>query len=166
MELEYVQGCTLLSQIRLHNKLIAGNMPFYGAEILETLQFLHGRNIVYRDLKPENIILSMVDRGHIKIVDFGFARHLKSGSQRCYTNCGTPQYVAPEILMGIGHSFEADIWSFGVLLYEIECGQTPFVAENILQIFEKINSCQINYNYKIKVLVRELLDQIFVADPE
>lgn len=55
-------------------------MPFYGAEILETLNFLHRKNIVYRDLKPENIILSMAGRGHIKLVDFGFAKHLKSAN--------------------------------------------------------------------------------------
>ena len=74
MELEYVQGCTLLSQIRLVNKLVTGNMPFYAAEILETLHFLHRKNIVYRDLKPENVILSMNDRGHIRLVDYGFAK--------------------------------------------------------------------------------------------
>ena len=65
-------------------------MPFYAAEALLTLQFLHRQNIIYRDLKPENIVLSMRERGHMKLVDFGFARQLKYYGQKCLTNCGTP----------------------------------------------------------------------------
>ena len=68
----------------------------------------------------------MQDRGHIKFVDFGFAKQLKGRTQ---TNCGTPVYLAPEILRGAGHSFEVDIWSLGVLIVEIVSGQTPFHAE-------------------------------------
>ena len=108
----------------------------------------------------------MSEQGHIKFVDYGFAKQLKSTNQKCHTNCGTPQYVAPEILMGIGHSFKADIWSLGVLIFEIQSGQTPFQAETVLQIFEKVNSCQVNYNWKIKSNLGELLDRIFVTDPE
>ena len=80
---------------------------------------MHWQNIVYRDLKPENILLAMKDNGHIKLVDFGFAKKLKG---RTSTNCGTPVYLAPEILRGTGHSFEVDIWSLGVLMVEIVSG--------------------------------------------
>ena len=68
----------MLSQIRAYNPLIKGNMPYYVAEVLLCLQYLHNHNIIYRDLKPENIVISMTERGHVKLVDFGFAKKLKS----------------------------------------------------------------------------------------
>lgn len=75
-ELEYVQGCSLISQIRSTNQLIQKNMVFYASETLLTLKFLHGLGIIYRDLKPENMVLSMNERGHLKLVDFGFAKRI------------------------------------------------------------------------------------------
>jgi serine/threonine protein kinase len=98
-------------------------MVFYGSEVIKSIEYLHSCNILYRDLKPENIILSMKERGHIRIVDFGFSKILKNSKLRTTTNCGTPAYIAPEILReGVGHSFEVDIWSFGVLLFEMASG--------------------------------------------
>ena len=95
-------------------------MPWYAAEVLMSLQYLHSHNIIYRDLKPENIVISMTDRGHIKLVDFGFAKKLNKYGQRTFTNCGTPAYLAPEILRGHnGHGHEVDVWSLGVLMVEI-----------------------------------------------
>ena len=130
LELEYIQGCTLLSQIRINNPIVKSNlsMIFYTSEVLQTLEYLHQQNVVYRDLKPENILISMQDNGHLKLVDFGFAKQLKQG--KTSTNCGTPVYLAPEILRGQGHSFEVDIWSLGVLMVELVSGQTPFHAED------------------------------------
>lgn len=88
-----------------------------------TLQYLSKQDIIYRDLKPENIVLSMKNRGHVKFVDFGFAKMLpKTTNQRTETNCGTPAYIAPEILKNIPYGFEVDVWSFGVLLVEIVSG--------------------------------------------
>ena len=99
-------------------------MQFYVSEVLMALEFLHQNSIVYRDLKPENIVLSMKNRGHIKLVDFGFAKILKNG--KTMTNCGTPVYIAPEIIRGTGHSYKVDVWSLGILIVEIISGQTPF----------------------------------------
>ena len=88
---------------------------------------MHSNNVIYRDLKPENIVLSMRERGHIKLVDFGFAKKLPHSKAKTTTNCGTPAYIAPEILRGFdGYSFECDVWSFGILMVEIASGQTPF----------------------------------------
>ena len=102
-------------------------MTFYALEVLQTLEYLHSNNVVYRDLKPENIVLSMKERGHIKLVDFGFAKKLPNSKAKTITNCGTPAYIAPEILRGgDGYSFECDVWSFGILMVEIASGQTPF----------------------------------------
>ena len=103
---------------------------FYLAEILMAIKQLHDRNIIYRDLKPENILLD--SKGHIRLIDFGFAKQLKSiNKDRAKTNCGTPAYAAPEVLVGTGYSYKADIWSFGILICEILGGFTPFGHKGI-----------------------------------
>lgn len=86
--------------------MIKYHMNFYIAEVLMAFEYLHGKNIIYRDLKPENIIISMEGRGHIKICDFGFSKKLESRKDmKTYTKCGTPTFLAPEIVVGRGHSF-------------------------------------------------------------
>jgi len=69
----------------------------------------------------------MIDRdGNIKLIDFGFAKELPNSSEKAYTNCGSPYYISPEVIKGIGHSFKADVWSLGVLIFELINGMTPF----------------------------------------
>jgi serine/threonine protein kinase len=117
-------------------------MAFYAIEVLLALSYLHSNCIIYRDLKPENIVVSMTERGHLKLVDFGFAKMLKTINQRTYTNCGTPAYIAPEVLIdNNGHGHEVDVWSLGVLMCEIISGHTPFHAESTLEVYENINKC-------------------------
>lgn len=121
-ELEYIEGCTLYSQLKQYNQKVMSNMTYYGAITLLTLEFLHSKNIIYRDLKPENMVISMKERGNPKLVDFGFAKKLASKQNRTYTNCGTPVYISPEVIRGTGHGLESDIWSLGVLMVEIISG--------------------------------------------
>jgi serine/threonine protein kinase len=121
--LEFVKGCDLLSQIRLRNRAVKQNMVFYAAEVLCALEHLHNMNVMYRDLKPEHVLID--NDGHCKLVDLGFAKQFqnrKRQDMKSYTNCGTPDYIAPEVLKGVGASFQADIWSFGVLICEILSG--------------------------------------------
>ena len=165
-ELEYVSGCSLLSQIRKANPVIQQHYLFYAQEVLLTLQYLSRQGVIYRDLKPENICLSMSHKGHVKLVDFGFAKILSRLDARTETNCGTPAYIAPEILKSIPYGFEVDVWSFGVLLVEIVSGQTPFYSEDTKGIYEKVTKCQPNYNGLIPPTLRDLLDKIFVLDQE
>ncbi|KAK4879575.1 hypothetical protein RN001_007721 [Aquatica leii] len=96
---------------------------FYAASVLEALAYLHERDIVYRDLKPENLLLD--PKGNLKLTDFGFAKKLGSRG-RTYTFAGTPEYIAPEIVLNRGHDKAVDYWALGILIFELLVGRTPF----------------------------------------
>ncbi|KAF2904896.1 hypothetical protein ILUMI_01278 [Ignelater luminosus] len=96
---------------------------FYAASVLEALAYLHERDIVYRDLKPENLLLDT--RGYLKLTDFGFAKQLGSRG-KAFTFAGTPEYVAPEIILNHGHDRAVDYWALGIFIFELLVGKTPF----------------------------------------
>jgi len=99
---------------------------FYSACVVSAFAYMHDRNVVYRDLKPENLIIHQ--SGYVKVVDFGFAKRVYT---RTYTLCGTPEYLAPELLMMKGHSHGVDWWALGVLLYEMVVGVAPFCFDPV-----------------------------------
>ncbi len=131
---------------------------FYGACILEALGHLHARNIVYRDMKPENALID--GKGYCIMVDLGFAKIVVD---KTYTLCGTPEYLAPEIIMSKGHDKAVDYWSFGVLLYEMLVGRSPFYFHGTDQVslFKRIvmvkYSCPATVNDDAKDLIKKLL---------
>jgi serine/threonine protein kinase len=90
---------------------------FYGSQVVAMFEYLHSKNIVYRDLKPENILIA--GDGYLRLTDFGFAKYLDG---RTYTLCGTPEYLAPEILLNKGHGKPVDWWTLGILIYEMLAG--------------------------------------------
>lgn len=100
---------------------------FYASCVLEAFSYLHDRNIIYRDLKPENLLID--SKGYIKLTDFGFAKSLNSAT-KTYTFAGTPEYVAPEIIYNRGHDKSIDYWAFGVLIFELLVGKTPFRTDD------------------------------------
>jgi len=131
--MEYIPGGELFTYIRRFGKLNFGTVKFYVAELVLVLEYLHSRNLIYRDLKPENILLD--SEGNVKLTDFGFSKFV---TDRTWTMCGTPDYLAPEVIAGQGHGKAVDWWSLGILVFEMLAGYPPFTDENTLGLFAKI----------------------------
>jgi len=137
---------------------------FYAAEILLAIECLHKHDVIYRDLKPENVILD--SQGHIKITDFGLSKQAVTAKENTYSFCGTPEYLAPEIITGEGHHKSADWWSFGALLYEMLCGRPPHYSSNRKQMVRDIVEKDIYYPPIIDVEARSLLRKLLCKDKE
>ena len=120
MVIEYVQGGELYSHLRREVRFSDDKSKFYAAEIVLAFSYLHGMKVIYRDLKPENLLITV--GGHVKITDFGFAKVVED---RTWTLCGTPEYLAPEIIQSKGHGKSVDWWALGVLIYEVRAN-TPY----------------------------------------
>lgn len=109
---------------------------FYSASVLAAFAHMHERKVAYRDLKPENLVLD--DAGYVKIVDFGLAKVINNG--QTYTFCGTPDYLAPEVILSEGHDWGVDYWGLGVLIYEMTEGSAPFYAENPMDVSKRVET--------------------------
>jgi len=108
---------------------------FYGACVISAFEYIHRKNIIYRDLKPENLLLT--ENGYLKVVDFGFAKIIEP-SKRTFTFCGTPDYLAPEIVRSSGHNFGVDWWTVGIFCFEMIAGTTPFYDDRVDNMYANI----------------------------
>uniref|UniRef100_A0A7S3L285 cGMP-dependent protein kinase n=1 Tax=Amphora coffeiformis TaxID=265554 RepID=A0A7S3L285_9STRA len=163
MLIELVQGGELFSVIHTETRdgIPNGNSRFYAACILESLAHLHQRSICYRDLKPENILIDQ--RGYCVLVDLGFAKIVVD---KTYTLCGTPEYLAPEIILSKGHDKGVDYWAYGVLIYEMLVGRSPFYSYGTDQVslFKRI--VQVKYTFPhgggVHELAQDLIQRLIV----
>jgi CRP-like cAMP-binding protein/tRNA A-37 threonylcarbamoyl transferase component Bud32 len=157
MLIELVQGGELFSVIHTETRdgIPNGNSRFYAACILEALAHLHHRCICYRDLKPENILIDQ--RGYCVLVDLGFAKIVVD---KTFTLCGTPEYLAPEIILSKGHDKGVDYWALGVLIYEMLVGRSPFYSYGTDQVslFKRI--VQVKYTFPHGGLVHDLAQDL------
>ncbi|XP_023850194.2 protein kinase C eta type [Salvelinus sp. IW2-2015] len=141
--MEFVNGGDLMFHIQKSRKFEECRARFYTAEITSALMFLHSKGIVYRDLKLDNVLLDK--DGHCKLADFGMCKEGMFEGVATGTFCGTPDYIAPEILQEMLYGPSVDWWSLGVLLYEMLSGHAPFEAENEDDLFESILNEEISY---------------------
>lgn len=159
MVLEYVCGGELFSHLRKVGKFPNDVAKFYAAEIILVIEYLHSKHIVYRDLKPENILLDT--KGHVKITDFGFAKRVMD---RTWTLCGTPEYLAPEIIHSKGHGKAVDWWALGILIYEMLVGYPPFFDESPFKIYEKILAGRIEFPRFMDPAAKDLIKKLLTPD--
>ncbi|XP_007447283.1 PREDICTED: protein kinase C delta type [Lipotes vexillifer] len=160
--MEFLNGGDLMYHIQDKGRFELYRATFYAAEIVCGLQFLHQKGIIYRDLKLDNV---MLDRdGHIKIADFGMCKENMFGDKQASTFCGTPDYIAPEILQGLKYSFSVDWWSFGVLLYEMLIGQSPFHGDDEDELFESIRVDSPYYPRWITRESKDILEKLLERD--
>lgn len=157
--LEYVPGGELFTHLRRAGRFTNAITKFYTSEIYLAIEYLHSQDIIYRDLKPENLLLDK--RGHIKITDFGFAKKIVD---RTWTLCGTPEYLAPEIIQSKGHGKAADWWALGILIFEMIAGYPPFFDDNPFGIYEKILAGKVHFPSHIDPYAKDLIKRLLAQD--
>lgn len=157
--LEYVQGGELYSELAKTGFIEPYDAKVYVCEVVCALSFFHSKRLVYRDIKPENILLTST--GHIKLTDFGF---LKEVQDRTFTLCGTPEYLAPEIINREGHNGQCDWWALGVLLYEMLVGRPPFQASSPFNLYEQILTANVDFPSSLPRDTYSLLSILLVKD--
>jgi serine/threonine protein kinase len=159
--LEPSLGGELFSVLRVADKFDNDTARFYAGIVVCVFQYLHARDILYRDLKPENLLMDA--QGYLKITDFGFAKMTRD---RTYTFCGTPDYLAPEIVASAGHHTGADWWTLGVLVYEMLVGYTPFYDEaGPASMYSKILAGKVAFPQGVPAAAQDLVRSLLQTKP-
>ncbi|KAI9851087.1 MAG: hypothetical protein M1838_004519 [Thelocarpon superellum] len=164
--LAFVNGGELFHHLQKEQRFDINRARFYTAELLCALECLHGFNVIYRDLKPENILLDY--SGHIALCDFGLCKLDMKDEDRTNTFCGTPEYLAPELLLGQGYTKTVDWWTLGVLLYEMLTGLPPFYDENTNEMYRKILSEPLHFPGPevVPPAAKDLLTRLLDRNPQ
>ena len=161
--LDYYQGGELFFHLKNQRRFSEGIARLFVAEIALALGHLHSLGVVYRDLKPENILLD--DLGHVCLTDFGLSKDLDY-SDKSHTFCGTPEYLAPEIVSGQGHNQAVDWWSLGILLYELTVGIPPFYSTNVNEMYNKIQHGVLRFPPFLSDECKQVIIGLLNRDPQ
>ncbi|ODV64131.1 Pkinase-domain-containing protein [Ascoidea rubescens DSM 1968] len=162
--LDFINGGELFHHLQKEGKFTLNRSRFYTAELLIALESLHSLNVIYRDLKPENILLDY--QGHIALCDFGLCKLNMKNSEKTNTFCGTPEYLAPELLLNKGYTRSVDWWTLGVLLYEMLTGLPPFYDEDVPKMYKKILYNPLTFPTNFDPLAKDLISNLLSRDPE
>eukprot|EP00736_Rhodelphis_marinus_P010551 Rmarinus@m.18454 len=163
MVMDFVAGGELYFHLRNERRFPEARVRLYMAELVLAIEYLHKLNIIYRDLKPENILLDT--DGHIHLTDFGLSK-IMFQQEAAHTFCGTPYYLAPEMLKGDqGHGKAVDWWSLGVLMYEMLAGMPPFYSRNVNSVYQKILHGEVRYPNFVSPTAQDLISKLLVRDP-
>ncbi|KAI8904820.1 PLK protein kinase, partial [Gorgonomyces haynaldii] len=168
MILELCENRTFVEMLKQRKRITDPEIKFYMHGLLEGVKYMHSKNIIHRDIKLGNLFLDQ--QMHLKIGDFGLAASIQHDGERKKTICGTPNYIAPEILFDQqqGHSFEVDIWSVGVVMYTLMIGKPPFQTKDVKQIYKKIRDNLYDFPDMIPVSIgsKEIVSALLQTKPE
>ncbi|CAN6442379.1 unnamed protein product [Victoria cruziana] len=159
--LEFITGGELFDKIVHQGRLSERESRRYFQQIIDAVEYCHKKGVYHRDLKPENLLLD--SQGNLKISDFGLSALRRQGVELLHTTCGTPNYVAPEVLSHKGYDGSAaDVWSCGVILYVLMAGYLPFNETDLPTLYKKINaaefSCPSWFSSEATALIQKILD--------
>lgn len=159
---------TLMDMLRARKSFTEPEVRYFGIQILGAVKYMHSRRVIHRDLKLGNLFLD--ENMCIKVGDFGLAALLVDDDDRKKTFCGTPNYIAPEVLFGNGegHSYEVDLWSIGVIFYAMLVGKPPFQSKDVKAIYAKIKTNEYDFpaSVPISASARELITSLLCPDPQ
>ena len=159
LALEYIAGGELFTYLRNIGRLDSNHSRLFAAQITLMFEYLHSMNIIYRDLKPENLLIN--PDGYLKLTDFGFAKLVEG---RTYNLCGTPEYLAPEILLNKGHGKPVDWWTLGIIIYEMLSGIDTFSDDDPMSIYQKILKGKIKFPRNFDKNAKSIVKHLLIAD--
>ena len=164
--LELCQNQTL-NELHVRRKILTEiEVQCYIIQLIKALQYLHSHRIIHRDLKLGNLFLN--DKMELKVGDFGLATKLDYDGERKKTVCGTPNYIAPEVINSTGHSYEVDIWAIGIIIYTLLIGKPPFETRDVKTTYNKIKRAEYSFpeTCKISPCAKNLIQKILVVNPK
>ncbi|CAD8124688.1 unnamed protein product [Paramecium sonneborni] len=164
--LEFCSGGELFWQLRQVKRMNEEQARFYFAEICLAICYLHQLSIVYRDIKPENVLIDM--DGHIRIADFGLSKPNMTEEDYAYSFCGSPEYMAPEMLLNVGHNLQVDHYCLGALLYELVIGIPPYYSKNTEEIYQSILTEELTFpnQFNLTDQIKDLLKGLLCKRPQ
>jgi protein-serine/threonine kinase len=162
--LEYCPGGELFFHLSRAGRFSEERCKFYASEICLAISHLHSYRIIYRDLKPENLLLD--SEGHLKLTDFGLSKQGVEDNFSATTQCGTPEYLAPEILRRRGHGRAVDWYSLGALMFEMLTGLPPYYSKDRAKLFARIERGTLEYPSYISSIAKALLCNLLCRDPQ
>jgi len=163
--LEFVNGGELYYHLQLTGSFVPDRTRFYSAELVLALEYLHKSGIIYRDLKPENVLID--GDGHVKITDFGLSKEgLVGYNSRTNTFCGTPEYLAPEVLLGKEYSLAVDWWSLGTLMYEMLTGLPAFYDNDVQKMYRYKMRADIEMPDEMEESAKDIILKFLDKDPD